>query len=228
MKLGRKQRKFHTPVIPFLFLFFPPFLFCPRLLHSFEIEILTGTALNSPSPFIVETKTKRESMLATWETRPFSDGAPWYSLGLWFGKFGLRIIHNKMYLRSDHMKFDISHGFNMLTGLLRFSVSQKWKVYGISGGGIILSHPDGEVFGREFSNEEGGPFGNGYYYFSGFTAGFGLGRDFDVFSISSLNVKFSFQSALFLSYAVMPIADGDAKIPIIAHLLINLGPIFVF
>ncbi len=222
----RDRTKFSAQVISTLF--FLLFVFCPSTLYSFEVEILTGTALNAPSPFIVESGSRRESMIATWETRPFSDGAPWYSLGLWFGKFGFRIIHNKMYLRSEHMKFEVSHGFNMLTGLLRFPISQKWKIYGISGGGIILSHPEGEVFGREFSNEEGGPFGNGYYYFSGFTAGFGLGRNFQLFSAGSVEVTFSLQSAIFLSYAVMPIAGGDAKIPIIAHIFINAGPLFVF
>ncbi|HET9984377.1 MAG TPA: hypothetical protein VFQ38_12345 [Longimicrobiales bacterium] len=87
--------------------------------------------------------------------------------------WGMEWIHHKLFLRNrpaEVQRFDISHGFNVVT--LLYS-----RVDGLAearlGAGVVISHPENTVRGRELP-ETSGSFGG--YHLSGPAAQVGWGR----------------------------------------------------
>ena len=132
--------------------------------------------------------------------------------------WALDVTHHKLHLQdppAEVQRFAISHGYNLVT-LQRLTERNGW-LRGL-GLGAVVAHPESEVRGRAF-DEHGGAFGTGYYL-SGATLAALLGHTRSV----SGRLLLATELKLTLSYASVPIAGGDARVPNVAvHGTVGLG-----
>jgi len=212
-----KSYIFRTFLILFLF-----FLAIPTASRAeWVFQIATGTAYNFPTPLSIKQNGEKDiDISAQYETRALRTVAPYYNLkiGKWFGEYGWEFesLHHKLYLdnKPDEVEsFAISHGYNLNT----INYVRKWKKFiWRVGAGIVMTHPETKVRGKR--NEDDGGF-NGFYI-SGITTQGAIEKRFDL----SRHWFLSLEGKLTSSYAVIPIADGDATVPNIAlHGLIGIG-----
>ncbi len=158
---------------------------------------------------------------AEYDTKPFT-GSYYYSwrIGKWRGDdaWEFELVHHKIKLTNnppDVQKFEISHGYNLLT------INRAWLresfVYRL-GAGIVLAHPETIIGGLEF-DAEGGMLGMGFYV-SGptlqATAGWRFQLGEKMFGVV--------EGKLTVSSAWVPIQDGDADASVVAlHGLFGVG-----
>lgn len=182
------------------------------------LEACTGTAHNFTSPLTIRQAGFADfRMDARYETRPFS-GSPYDSLrvGWWKGRSGweLQLLHHKLYLANPSTvvsDLEISHGYNLLTANRALEL-RGWTLR--AGAGIVVTFPETTVRGRKRPAESMG------YDLSGITAGVGAGRRWP----QETRLALSAELRLTLSWARIPVFDGDADVPNRAfHALLGLA-----
>lgn len=190
--------------------------------ESWEIEARLGGAWNAPLPIRLRQQGQDDlELTARWNTKSFEQ--PLYygaRLSAWGGVSGwaLDLVHHKLHLDDpppEVQSLAISHGYNLVT-VQRLETRGHWR-YG-AGLGVVVAHPESEVRGRKL-DEHRGLFRSGYYI-SGATGEAHLGA----FRGLGKRLVGIVEARLTLSYASVPIADGDARVPNLAiHAAAGLG-----
>lgn len=191
---------------------------------SWVLQGATGTAWQARTRFVLSQEGHEDlSFRARYETRPFSSGAPYYSvrLGRWEGKAAWEIeTHHHLVTLGDPPpeigRFEITHGYNLNT------LNRAWERAGLVwrlGAGLVITHPESEVRGRRY---EGKGFAQGFSL-SGVCAQAAVERRFRIRGplLATLEVK------LTAAWARVPVEGGDAEVPnLAAHALAGLAYVF--
>ena len=160
-------------------------------------------------------------MSAQYDTHSFTPPL-YYALrfGAWHNKraWELELVHLKLDLANTPdtvQRFEISHGYNLLT------VNRAWMksqyVFRV-GAGIVLAHPENTIRSQQL-DEHQGILQTGYVL-TGPAAHIGLSRSFALTSNFSVGIEGKLSGA----YARVPVADGHAAVPNLAlHALIGVG-----
>ena len=130
--------------------------------RSVSGELLAGVALNIPLPLTVTQPGQPPIHLtARYATRPFQF-AVYYGLrlGRWdaAGAWELEFVHHKLYLENptpEIQRFEVSHGFNMLTVNRAEAWTDSSDVLWRAGAGVVLAHAEGTVRGQVLSTSAG-------------------------------------------------------------------------
>jgi len=138
----------------------------------------------------------------------------WKNRKLWEAEF----LHHKLYLQNttpEVEKYNISHGFNMLM-INRGFDHQKFQYR--FGGGIVLSHPESKIRGKEFGDsDDNWDLG---YYISGPVINLALGRQMHL----NKRIYINAESKTTLAYGRIKIAEGNSDVYNIAfHLILGIG-----
>lgn len=121
---------------------------------TWSLEGSLGAAYNAGTRLTIEQEgEERLSLSARYATRSFE--SPLYygiRLSRWDGPraWELSLIHDKLYLRNPPLEVEnlaISHGFNLIT--LNRSIQSSALTYRL-GAGVIVTHPEGRVRGRNY------------------------------------------------------------------------------
>jgi len=204
-----------------LLIWAPLLLNQPAAQAEWVFQLASGSAYNVPTPLTVSQDGQEDiELTARYDTNALSTFAYYYDLRVARWKddhaWEFESLHHKLYLTNkpaEIQEFAISHGYNLNT------VNSAWRkdgfVYRI-GAGIVMTHPETRVRGKDYIDEGGI---NGFHI-SGITAQAALEKRF-----SFLEKAFvSAEAKLTTSYAKIPVADGDAEVPNIAiHGLIGIG-----
>jgi hypothetical protein len=198
-------------------------LLCPNspAQNSWNIELAPGDAFCLPAPLSVQQSGYPAIHIhARYATNSFK--LPIYysvKVGKWKGGHGweLELIHLKIELknkRAEIQRFEISHGFNLLT------INQAWDIGNFIfqfGGGIIVAHPENTVRNQKLSENKG--ILNKGYYIAGPTIQFAVSRKLVRLNHFSVMI----QGKLTGSYGRVPIANGHANVTTVAiHGLMGL------
>ncbi len=189
---------------------------------AWSFEMFLGSAWNFPIPLIIRQESQSDiSLTAQYDTEPLKE-SPYYAwrIGRWTeGRaWELELVHHKVYLRnepSDVQHFEISHGYNLIT------VNRAWPYKGLTlrlGGGLVVAHPETKIRNQEFP-ADAGALGLGFFI-AGPTGQATIAKKFYFKKgfFGTIETKFT------MSYAWVPIVDGDADAPVIAvHGLFGLG-----
>ncbi|PLX46241.1 MAG: hypothetical protein C0609_01020 [Deltaproteobacteria bacterium] len=188
---------------------------------GWSFELHTGSAYSFPMWMKIQQYGEEDiELTGEYETRPWNHLAPYYDLrvGKWDGDsaWEFESLHHKVFLKNKPEEveaFNISHGYNMNM------VNRAYKVDGFIyryGGGIVMTHPETTIRGREWEDEGGV---NGFYI-SGIC---GQGAVQKRFAIGS-NWFFSLEAKLTVADAIIPVAGGEAHVPNVAlHGLFGVG-----
>lgn len=184
-------------------------------------QVSSGSAYNFPMPLKIKQAGQEDiELTARYGTKPWSTFAWYYDFRLGRWKDGraweIETHHHKIFLSNrppEVERFSVSHGYNLNT------VNRAWllnKFICRLGAGFVVTHPETTVRGRTHT-EEG--WTNGFYL-SGLTAQAALERRFDIYG----NLFFSLEGKLTASYATIPVAGGDAAVPVTAlHGILGTG-----
>ena len=189
---------------------------------AWSFEMFLGAAQSFPMPLTIRQEGYADiNLTAEYETRPFEE-PPYcaWRVGRW--KEGraweLEFVHHKLYLRNeppDVQHFEITHGYNLIT------VNRAWSYAGFVfrfGAGVVVSHPESIIRDQELPEDEGF-LGLGFYR-SGSTAQGTAGKKFYL----KKGLFWTLEAKLTVSYAWVPVVEGDADAPVIAlHGLFGLG-----
>lgn len=187
--------------------------------NSRQIAIALGDAYCAPAPLCLQQKgfsdIKLNARFATHSFQPpiyyaikagcYSDANGWE----------FEFIHLKIKLKNkieDIQRFEVSHGFNLLT------VLRSWKRHNFNwqiGVGLVLAHPENTVRNLKLS-ETTGLFHNGYYI-AGPNIQLALTRTLIRWSDFSIFISGKFTGA----YCRIPIAEGQSQL-----LLFNFHGLF--
>jgi len=188
---------------------------------TWVLQAATGTAYQLHSRLVIEQDGEEDlDFSADYATRPFTSGAPYYSLrlGRWEGSaaWELETHHHLVTLVDGPPEveaFSLTHGYNMNT------LNRAWLLGGFVwrlGAGVVVTHPESVVRGKKFTGD-------------GFAAGFYLSG---VCGQAAIEKRLPLWGRLFLSlegkataaWARVPVADGSAEVPNYAlHALAGLG-----
>ncbi len=184
-------------------------------------QAATGTAYQFHSRLIVEQDGEEDlDVTARYETRPFTSGAPYYSLrlGYWTGGGAWELeTHHHLVTLVDNppeiQEFKLTHGYNLNT------LNRAWLAGGFIwriGLGVVITHPENVVRGKRFSGDgiaEG-------FYLSGVCGQVALEKRLPLWGGLFLYLEGKFTAA----WASVPIANGEATVPNYAiHGLAGLG-----
>jgi hypothetical protein len=187
-----------------------------------SIEILSGTAYNFQTPLVISQEGQPDIDLhARYDTKPLK--MPFYyciRAGLKWGSapWEVQFIHHKLYLHNkpDYVqKFEITHGFNILTLNRVFET-------GVAdlriGAGLVAAHAESRVRNLSYSGE-GGPFYTGYRV-TGPAFISGVGKHIPLSSRFFISTEVQLTAA----WARVPVAQGNAAAPNVAlHGLVGTG-----
>jgi hypothetical protein len=188
-------------------------------------QLGTGTAYNIPTRLEIEQNGyEKISLTAEYDTKAWETFAWYYDFRMGWWKDGraweLETIHHKLYLDNkppEVESFSISHGYNL--NYVNRAWRTNWPIKNIIyrvGAGIVITHPETTVRGKEYEND-GGVYG---FHFGGVTGQVAAEKRFPL----STKVFFSLEAKFTASYAEIPIADGEAKVPNLAvHGIFGLG-----
>jgi hypothetical protein len=130
----------------------------------------------------------------------------------------LEAIHHKLYLHNttpEVQKFNISHGFNILT------VNRGFDRDGFqlrAGAGVVLAHPESTVRGKDFGSSTDRSHKG--YYVSGPVVDLAISRPYYL----SYRFFIDAEAKTTLAYTLVKIAEGQAKVYNIAfHLVLGMG-----
>jgi hypothetical protein len=191
--------------------------------HSWTAELFGGSAWSAPTPLTIWQAGQPDiRIMADYETRPFY-GAKYYAFRVarWKGNkaWAIDFTHHKLYLTNNPPEvqhFEVSHGYNML------HLSRIWRTHGwllSGGGGIVFTHPENTVRGKELYPESGGTLGGGYYL-DGVSVMGALGRQVKIAG----PVFATALGKVTLSNVTTRVVDGEAEVPNVAgHLNVGLG-----
>jgi len=177
---------------------------------TWVLQLGTGSAYQLRSRLLVEQDGEEDlDFTARYETRPYTSGAPYYSLrlGRWAGNAAWEVeTHHHLVTLVDGPpqigSFSLTHGYNLNT------VNRAWLAGGVVwrvGAGIVITHPESVVRNRKFTGE-------------GFAEGFHLSG---VCAQTAVEKRLALGSRFFLSlegkltaaWARVPVADGEATVP---------------
>ena len=188
------------------------------------IQAATGTARQFHSRLVIEQDGEEDlDVTAHYQTRPFTSGAPYYSLrlGYWKGDSAWELeTHHHLVTLVDGPpeveEFKITHGYNLNT------LNRAWLINGLIwrvGAGVVITHPESVVRGKTF-RDEGGYEG---FHLSGVCGQLSLEKRLPLWGGLFVYLEGKFTAA----WAKVPIADGDATVPNYAlHALAGLGYAF--
>jgi len=196
---------------------------CPNSLaqSSWSIELAAGDAFCFPTPMSIQQSGYPDiHSNARFATNSFKLPI-YYSVkaGKWQDGHGwqLELIHLKIELknkRSEIQRFEISHGFNLLT------INRAWNTNNFRfqfGGGMVVAHPENTVRNQKLSENSG--ILNKGYYITGPTVQLAVGRKL----VRARRFSVMTQGKLTGSYSRVPIANGHAQVTTIAiHGLVGL------
>jgi len=180
--------------------------------RAWRVEAALGTAHGFGSTLAVEQEGFGSIEIdADWETRAFE--SPVYyawrvSRRSGGGAWALRFIHHKVHLANptpEVTRFAVSHGYNLLTGERGWRRSGFWIWAGL---GLVVAHPESTIRGRTRAEDQGGPFGGGYFV-TGPSAALALARPVPLGSRFGLVLE----ARASLARAHVPIANGSADVP---------------
>jgi hypothetical protein len=189
------------------------------------VQIATGSAYNIPTHLKIEQKGYEDiSLTAHYDTEAWTTQAWYYDLRVGWWKDGraweLETLHHKLYLGNEPPEvkyFAVSHGYNLNT--INRAWLTNWPIENIIyrvGAGIVITHPETEVRGKEYDNEGG----IGGFHFGGVTGQVAAEKRFSLSEKLFLSLEAKFTA----SYAEIPIADGEATVPNLAiHGLFGMG-----
>lgn len=177
---------------------------------DWSLEVSGGSAVSVWTPLRIHQDAFPDIILnGKCTTRPFEE-VPYYDVRIGAdpgrARWELELVHHKLYLENrppEVERFQITHGFNLIT------VNRRWSVFGFglrAGAGIVLAHPETTVRGRAFP-ENGGAFGLGWYV-SGASAQVGLEQRIRLNSRFDAGLEGKFTAAA----ARAPIAGGYVDI----------------
>ena len=191
---------------------------------SFEIHC--GEVYNIPMPLTIRQDNYPPIKIqAKFESEPFtlplyvdSRVIHWKNRKSWEAEF----LHHKLYLQNtlpEVEKYNISHGFNMLM-INRGFDRQKFQYR--FGAGIVLSHPESKIRGKEFGDsDDNWDLG---YYFSGPVVNMALGKQMHF----SRRIYINTEAKATLAYSRIKIAEGNSDVYSIAfHLILGIGFDFI-
>lgn len=187
-----------------------------------RVELALGGAHSFGSTLQVEPSAFPHLAIdASWASRSF-DPPLYYAWRLARadarGTWALRFVHHKAYLEkttAEVERFAVSHGYNLLT------LERALAIGGFdlsAGAGLVIAHPESTIRGETRPENEGGPFGGGYFL-TGPTAAVAAARRVTLGRHLALVPELRFT----LSRARVPIAGGEASVPNAAvHALVGL------
>jgi hypothetical protein len=174
------------------------------------IEFYSGLPYNVPLPLTISQVGEQDiSLTAHYRSEPFEIPIYWnWRISYWDDNhaFEIEATHHKIFLKNtppEIQEFSISHGFNTIT------FNYAWKDYGFvfrAGCGVVLAHPESILRGKKF-DESGGIFGAAYQL-TGPTINLAAGKRFNI----TRRLFFELDTKINLSYAKVPVADGEAKL----------------
>lgn len=185
-----------------------------------------GEVYNLPMPLIIRQQGLPNIKLpARYNTDAFSPPIYWdlrFSRWQKYKSWEFELIHHKLYLDNttpEVQKFNISHGFNMIT--VNRGFDKKTYQYR-AGAGIVLTHPESNIRGKEFGST-GDDFDLGYNI-SGPVINLAIGKSYRLGSQFFINAE----AKTTLAYAYIQVAQGHADVFSIAfHLVLGFGFDFI-
>jgi hypothetical protein len=185
-------------------------------------ELFGGAPLNLKTPLRISQAGFPELEFdGEYRTRPLRVPLYWAlraSLGGPRGRWGLMLVHHKLYLRGgppEIQTFSVSHGLNLVT------LEREWplRAAGLHAGlGFVVAHPENTVRGQRLDQSEG--FLGAGYYLTGPVAALAAGRRIPLGRAFSLGLELR----VTLARARVPVAGGHARLTSAAlHLLAGLG-----
>lgn len=196
--------------------------------QAFSFELMTGTALNLPTPLTVhQTGYPDINVSANYDTEPFGPYTPYYAwrASLWNGDeaWEFEQVHHRLFLTNpppEIQYFAIHFGYNFLL------VGHSWRnpVFTLHlDTGPIITNPANTVRGQVLHTGGTGWFDQGYD-FSGWGAQVSLSRDF----YFSHNFYFVVELGFIYGWAWdVPVSNGYADVPNAAFHG-HIGPGFSF
>ena len=189
-------------------------------------ELHGGEVFNLPMPLIIRQQGYPDIKLtARYHTEAFTPPIYWdWRFSRWQnGKsWEFEAIHHKLYMdntTSEVQKFNISHGFNIIT--VNRGFDKKTFQYR-AGAGIVLTHPESNIRGKEFG--ESADESDLGYYISGPALNLAISKPFRLGSRFYINAE----AKTTLAYAHIQVAQGHADVYSFAfHILLGLGVDFI-
>jgi hypothetical protein len=185
-------------------------------------EFQSGGAYNVPMPLIIKQQDYPDIKLTgNYHTEALT--LPVYMdvrLGRWQNdrSWEMEFIHHKLYLDntdSEVQKFNLSHGFNMIS--LNRGFDQKTFRYH-AGIGIVITHPESNIRGKEFGDSE-----NTWdlgYYLSGPVINLAISKPIRLGDRFFINAE----AKTTFAYASVKVAQGNADVFNLAfHLILGVG-----
>lgn len=189
-------------------------------LARWSVTTSGGTAWNLPLPLTIYQEGQPAIRIdrAQWETRPLYE-APYYAVRFDNGRWGVELIHHKLYLVSRHpdvQQFWISHGYNLI---LVERLTKRPPVTIIYGVGPVVAHPETIVREKELSDPPHPGISLQGYYLSGLSGHAAVAYEAPVAPWLSLLAEGKVTAA----WARVPVAEGYADVPNVAvHGLLGL------
>lgn len=187
---------------------------------SFELN--GGEVYNIPMPLTIRQNGYPELKLtARYFTEPLTLPVYWdMRLGRWKNNksWEFEVIHHKLYLENttpEVQKFNISHGFNML--MVNRGFDNRIVRYRV-GAGIVLTHPESKIRGKEFGNTiDDWDMG---YYISGPVVNLSISKPIRLSDRLFVNAE----AKTTFAYGSVQVAEGHADVFNLAfHLLLGIG-----
>jgi hypothetical protein len=182
----------------------------------FTLELMTGTAINFPTPLTVHQEGYPDiSLTAQYNTQPFSPYTPYYAwrISLWDRDqaWEFEQVHHRLFLANpppEIQDFSIHYGYTY------FLLGHAWRMgdYILHlGAGAVITSPENVVRGQEFQTYNKGVLDSGYY-FSGLGAQAAVSRNFPVWDTVFLLADVG----VIGGWAWwVPISNGSADVPTI-------------
>lgn len=193
---------------------------CAQSRWSFELH--SGEVYNVPMPLTIRQEGYPELKLtARYFTEPLTLPVYWdIRLSHWRNNksWEFEVIHHKLYLENitpEVQKFNISHGFNMLIlnrgfdkGIIRYR----------AGVGMVLTHPESKIRGKEFGNTtDDWDMG---YYISGPVVNMAISKPIRLNGRLYMNAE----AKTTFAYGSIQVAEGRADVFNLAfHLILGIG-----
>lgn len=189
-------------------------------------ELRAGEVYNSPMPLIIRQQGYPDiKLMARYHTEAFTSPVYWdWRFSRWQNdkSWEFEVTHHKLYLDNttpEVQKFNISHGFNMI--MVNRGFVKKTYQYR-AGVGIVLSHPESNIRGKEFGDSvDDLDLG---YYISGPVLNLAIGKPIHFGSrfFISAEAKTTF------AYSSVKVAQGHADVYNLAfHLILGFGVNFI-
>ena len=189
---------------------------------KWSFELHGGGVYNVPMPLTIHQQGYPSiKLMARFRTEAFTPPVYWdWRITRWNNNRGweFEAIHHKLYLTNtddEVQKFNISHGFNILT--LNRCYKERLFTYRV-GLGIVLTHSESKIRDKEFGDSSDS-WDMGYFV-SGPILNMAIGKPIRIFN----RVHFNIEAKSTVSYTYIKINDGHANLFNFAlHLVAGFG-----